>query len=184
MFIVIEGGDGVGKTTLIDNLKKVHPEYVYTKEPNFDDKTTKIRQIIDQGGLCNEAIAYLFASARAENTNKVILPAIKQGKVVISDRYVYSSAVYQGLLGGMGVDEVMRLNKWAMVRPDMVIVLKGKSHKNTSDNWLDELGQSDKVMRAFEILAGGDPDLFKLVDVTGLTPESVLTRVLELIEEK
>ena len=182
MFIVVEGGDGVGKTTLIDNLKKVHPEFVFTKEPNFNEVTTKIREIIDAGGLSNEAVAYLFAAARAENTNKVIKPALEQGKVVISDRYVYSSVVYQGLLGGMGVDEVMKLNKWAMIKPDKVIVLCGKTFKDEGENWLDELGRSERVGRAFEILASGDTELFKLVKVNGKSPEEVLKLVLEIIE--
>ena len=52
MFVVIDGGDGVGKTTLINNLKRCREEWVFTKEPNFNDTTQKIRDIIDEGGLC------------------------------------------------------------------------------------------------------------------------------------
>ena len=182
MFIVIEGGDGVGKTTLINNLKVARSEYVFTKEPNFNETTDKIRAVIDEGGLSTEAVAYLFGACRAEDTKKVILPALNEGKTVIADRYVYSSIVYQGLVGGMGVEEVRALNKWAMIEPNMVIILKGKSFKTTGENWLDDLGQGSEVGRAFELLAENNPKLFKAVDVTDKTPEDILNEVLRLID--
>lgn len=182
MFIVIEGGDGVGKTTLINNLKVARSEYVFTKEPNFNDATSKIRAIIDEGGLSTEAVAYLFGACRAEDTRKVIMPALSVGKTVIADRYVYSSIVYQGLVGGMGVEEVRALNKWAMIEPDMVIILRGKSFKDASENWLDNIGQGAEVGRAFELLAENDSKLFKMVNVTGKTPKDILREVLDIID--
>ena len=97
-FVVIEGDDYAGKTTFVEYLKERHPEYVYNREPSG-----KIREIL----LANDGREidpltrfHLFWASRAENLNKIIIPALETGKVVVSDRFDASTFAYQ--VGGDG----------------------------------------------------------------------------------
>ena len=104
-FIVVEGSEGVGKSTQIKTIKlflEEHKiEYILTREPGGTSFGESIRSIIlDQNNdTDNLTDSLLFYASRYENYNKVILPALKNGKTVICDRFHYSTLVYQGIVG-------------------------------------------------------------------------------------
>lgn len=99
-FIVIEGGDGAGKSTFINALKEKHPEYLFCKQPGGDGTgiSQKIREIVlpDEAKLADSlAMFCLFWASRAETTAKLIRPAIAEGRIVVSDRFDASTYAYQ-----------------------------------------------------------------------------------------
>ena len=104
-FIVVEGSEGVGKSTQIKTIKlflEEHKiEYIVTREPGGTSFGESIRSIIldKNNDTDNLTDSLLFYASRYENYNKVILPALKVGKTVISDRFHYSTLVYQGIVG-------------------------------------------------------------------------------------
>ena len=110
-FIVVEGSEGVGKSTQIKTIKSFLEEhkiqYIVTREPGGTSFGESIRSIIlDQNiDTDNLSDSLLFYASRYENYNKIILPALKNGKTVICDRFHYSTLVYQGIVGD---DELVR----------------------------------------------------------------------------
>lgn len=114
-FITLEGGEGSGKTTVAKMLEEYFESKGYkvllTREPGGNEVAEKIRRIIMENPLHSLSEAYLFAAARIEHINNTILPALKEGKIVICDRYVDSSLVYQAYVGN--VEGVRAINKYA-----------------------------------------------------------------------
>ncbi len=133
-FIVIEGIDGAGKSTqarlLAEWFEERGEEVVLTKEPTDTAFGKLIRRLVLTGGregiidgarISHEAEALLFAADRAEHVEKLIKPSLKEGKIVISDRYFYSSLAYQWARG-LDLEWLIDLNRFA-VRPDLAILL-------------------------------------------------------------
>ena len=130
VFIVLEGGDGSGKSTqatrLVARLQDAGREVVVTREPGGTQVGARIRALVLGGGTIDPATeALLIAADRAEHVASVIRPALERGAVVVSDRFVPSSLAYQGVARGLGVEEIARLSEWATggLRPDLVVVL-------------------------------------------------------------
>jgi len=128
-FIVFEGIDGSGKSEqyrrLVRNLEKKRYPVVQTKEPTDLPVGKLIRSILYQEQqVAEEALALLFAADRVDHTEKKIKPALEQGSVVVSDRYVYSSLAYQsgGMKKELSLDWVREINAHALV-PDIVVFL-------------------------------------------------------------
>lgn len=130
LFIVLEGGEGSGKTTLAKNLAAMLEcdglDVVLTREPGGVDVAETIRGVIMDFDISKKTEALLFAAARVEHLNNKVMPAINSGKIVICDRYIDSSIVYQGIAGELGIEEVKNLNNWATnnTYPDLTIYLK------------------------------------------------------------
>ncbi|ENY53654.1 dTMP kinase [Metamycoplasma alkalescens] len=132
-FIVFEGMDGSGKTTIIQMLKdelinrNLINNFVFTREPGsaFSKEAEKIRQLIldNANSFSSMVDALLFATSRRLNLEKGIWPALKNNKNVISDRYTTSSYVYQGILGDAQLENVEIINKIATnnTEPDFII---------------------------------------------------------------
>lgn len=112
-YIVLEGGEGCGKSTVIQALKKEFPNFLFIREPGGNPIAEKIRRLILEEEHTQLTDAYLFASARAEIMQTIVKPAIDNGQTVISDRSFLSSVVYQGI-NGLGAEEVLRINKPAL----------------------------------------------------------------------
>lgn len=130
VFVVLEGGDGSGKSTqvplLAARLRDAGREVAVTREPGGTDLGAQIRSLVLGGGAVAPVTeALLIAADRAEHVSAVIRPALDRGAVVVSDRHVPSSLAYQGVARGLGVEEVARLSAWATggLEPDVVIVL-------------------------------------------------------------
>jgi dTMP kinase len=126
VFICIEGLDGCGKTTqaklLAKKLKKSH-NALYTAEPSRGNIGTYIRKqcLYGEKRLSTVVEALLFAADRIEHVENEVLPALREGRLVISDRYVYSSLAYQGA-AGLGLDWIEKVNEHAL-KPDLAIFL-------------------------------------------------------------
>lgn len=118
-FIVIEGPDGVGKTTqcklLCEYLDKKGIEFLHTREPGGTKIGDSIREMLlnPENSISQVAECLLYASARAQLINEVIKPTLSKGVWVISDRYLHSSVVYQGIALGLGSQMVEDINKIA-----------------------------------------------------------------------
>ncbi|MBZ9684897.1 dTMP kinase [Clostridium estertheticum] len=119
--IALEGPDGSGKTTQIEllegYLKQSGYEVVRTREPGGTEISEKIREIIldnDNSNMSYMCEALLYAASRAQLVNEVIKPALKSGKMVICDRFVYSSMVYQGIGRGLGIERIRSINQAAL----------------------------------------------------------------------
>ena len=120
IFISMEGPDGSGKSTQIELLKNYlsenGKECIITREPGGTRISEAVREIIlnkEYKEMDYMTELLLYASARAQLVSEVILPALEEGKCVISDRFVDSSAVYQGIARGLGVETVYEINKYA-----------------------------------------------------------------------
>ena len=132
IFIVLEGPDGSGKSTM---AKKIGEFYKgkgrvieFAREPGGTKISEKIRTLIldnNNTEMDFRTEALLYAAARAQLVSEKIKPWLNDGKIVICERYVYSSLVYQGIGRGLGVEEVKKINDFAIadLKPDMVLML-------------------------------------------------------------
>ncbi|NLM06225.1 MAG: dTMP kinase [Tissierellia bacterium] len=127
--IVLEGPDGSGKSTQIkkldEYLKKEKIKYIMTREPGGTKLGEKVREIILHEPMSKEAEVYLYAACRAELVEKKIKPALEEGLLVISDRFLFSSLAYQGSGREVGIERVFEINKLAFgdILPDLTIFL-------------------------------------------------------------
>ena len=148
VFICIEGLDGSGKTTqaglLTKRLYKSH-NAVYTSEPSHCKTGTFIREccLYGEERLPTEAEALLFAADRIEHVQNEIAPALEEGKLVICDRYVYSSLAYQGS-AGLSLDWIKTINAHAL-QPDFGIFIDV-----APERVLERLQRKKSVMETLE----------------------------------
>ncbi len=132
IFIVMEGPDGSGKTTQITLLKKYLEEKGYecliTREPGGTAIGESVRAVIlnpDYDEMSPVTEMLLYAACRAQLIHEVIVPALDEGKMVISDRFLDSSLVYQGVGRGLGIDTVNSVNAPAISeqKPDLIFYI-------------------------------------------------------------
>lgn len=128
LFVTFEGIDRSGKTTQARMLcDALGDEALPVREPGGTPVGERVREVLKDPGLelGPEAEALLFAAARAELVSRVIRPALEDGRVVVSDRFLDSSLAYQGIVRGLGVDRVLELNRCAFgdLLPERTFVL-------------------------------------------------------------
>lgn len=131
--ISFEGSEGSGKSTqiarLAEHLQKIGREVQATREPGGTEIGEQIRNIIVHNSkgdeMCPETELLLFTAARAQLVREVIAPALLRGAVVLSDRYLDSSTVYQGIARNLAPDPVNQINRFAVgnVMPDLTVVI-------------------------------------------------------------
>ena len=147
-FITLEGVDGCGKSTqaaaLYDRLTQFGYSVRRTREPGGCPIAEDIRKIVlakEDGGMCPETEALLFAAARAQHLKDVILPAVRSGQIVLCDRFVDSSLVYQGMARGLDDQWVKEINRAAYREgaPDATLYLR----MNHADAMKRRLAASD-----------------------------------------
>ncbi len=142
-FIVFEGCEGVGKSTqlrlLKEYLEKTGQKAVFTREPGGTPVGEKIRSLLLGEEMSAECEALLFAAARCEHIDKVILPALEKGELVVCDRYVDSSIAYQAFGRKLGRKRVEEINAYAFAScmPDAVVFID----MNPINSWRRQKGK-------------------------------------------
>jgi dTMP kinase len=195
VFITFEGVEGAGKTTQLERLatelRRLGRPVVVTREPGGTVLGERVRELVldkATGDIAPRSEALLFAAARAQHVAAVIRPALDRGQDVLCDRFVHSSLAYQGVARGLGVEEVEGINRWATggLWPDLVVLLDvdpkvGLDRAEGVDRFqAEQLAFHETVRRAFDELAGRDPDRFVRVDArAGL--DEVSARVLAAV---
>ena len=133
LFITLEGPDGSGKTTQAKRLKAYLEtkgrEVVLTREPGGTGLAETLRSLAlsPEITMSKRVESLLHVAARADHVDKVIRPALEAGKVVICDRFSDSTLIYQGILGGMDLDELERLSLFGSkgLSPDVTLLIDG-----------------------------------------------------------
>ncbi len=140
MFVVLEGVDGSGKSTqarlVSEKLRQSGYKVLSTREPGGSKVSECIRDILlgdEELDVWTEAM--LMAAARVEHCRRTVLPALAEGAIVVSDRYIGSSLVYQGVSRGVDPDAIMRLNHLSpsVIEPDLVVLLDLDRPRKTPD---------------------------------------------------
>lgn len=197
-FIVLEGGDGVGKSTqraLLGRwLEERGYEVVLTREPGGTELGDLLRSALLHGGHVDARTeALLFATDRAHHVHTVVRPALERGAMVVSDRYLDSSAAYQGAARELGMDEVRDLSLWATnhLLPDLTIVLDldpevAVARREGAPDRLEResLDFHRRVRAGFLLLAAADPARYLVLDATREPRElhaAIAGRVGELV---
>lgn len=131
IFVVLEGGEGTGKTTqtrtLAARLRFLGRDVVETFEPGDGVVGARIRTLLLDPSTSPAPVTevLLYAADRAEHVRKIVRPALERGADVVSDRYLWSSLAYQGIARGLGADLVETANRAAVdgCEPDVTIIL-------------------------------------------------------------
>lgn len=183
-FITIEGGEGAGKTSVINLLKEDLEQQGYdvivSREPGGIEIAEQIRAVIhDRNNTRMDARteALLYAAARRQHLVEKVKPALEQGKIVICDRYIDSSLAYQGYARGIGIDEVWAINAFATenLMPDVTLLLdldpeigmariraNGSREVNRLD--LESMKFHHKVREGYALLALRFRDRIRVID--------------------
>lgn len=200
IFISMEGPDGAGKTTQIELLKSYLEnrgyEILITREPGGTKISEAVRSIIlDRTNVEMDYMteALLYAAARAQLVAEVIKPAIAGGKAVISDRFVDSSAVYQGMARGLGVETVYKINEYAIqgMMPKLTIhldlpasvgIMRKKNQAELDRMELEKAEFHERVAEGYRQLAKLSPERIYTIDAT-LPVEEIHKLILSKLEE-
>lgn len=196
VFITFEGPEGSGKTTVLNQINKLLSEnynVISTREPGGVSTGEEIRNILLDGeNIDIRTEALLFAASRREHLVEKVIPALKNNKVVLCDRYIDSSLAYQGHARGIGIEEVKKINEFAIngLYPDLTIyldidaevgrerILKNQRSQNRLDK--ETLTFHQKVIEGYKTLIKTNPERFKVVDATQ-SIESVISDTYEII---
>lgn len=201
-FITFEGGEGSGKTTIAKKVKEILQQEGYhvilTREPGGVEIAEKIRDIIHDKKYTNmdrKTEALLYAASRRQHLVEKIIPALERGDIIICDRYVDSSLVYQGIARGIGIDEVYHMNLFATenILPKRTIFFDIKpeeglkrieKNKDREVNRLDleSLDFHQKVYDGYLKICDKFPERIVKIDAS-LDIENVLLQVLEKMRE-
>jgi dTMP kinase len=200
LFITFEGGEGCGKTTVIRKLearlKEKGIEVLVTREPGGSVIAEEIRNIIldkKNTAMDPRTEALLYAASRRQHLKEIVIPALEQDKIVISDRYLDSSLAYQGYARGIGIDKVYAINEFAIdeTMPDITFFLdlepeKGLErialHRSDEVNRLDleNISFHHKVYDAYKILMEKYPDRIVRIDASRSVEEET-AEILEIL---
>lgn len=203
LFIVIEGPDGSGKSTQIELLKEylsdMGYEYIITREPGGTVIGEAIRNIIldpEHKEMSDVTEMLLYAASRAQLMSEVIVPALESGKIVISDRFVDSSVVYQGIARGIGVDVVAGVNApgIGVYKPDCIFFIdiseeEGIKRKKLQKN-LDRLEQESidfhhMVSEGYRSVLSGRPEVIKIEGMDSIEKvQNAIRRELDVYLKK
>ena len=192
LFVTFEGIDRSGKTTQARLLcEALGASALGVREPGGTPAGEHVRDLLKDAAvpLGSEAEALLFAAARAELVEKVIRPALEDGRVVVSDRFLDSSLAYQGGARGLGIDEVEGVNRFATggLVPDLTFLLEldtatAARRAGERDRFEDEGTQLQQaVLEAYERLVAADPGRWRRLDATR-SPEQVHAEVLAEVQ--
>ncbi len=203
MFITIEGPEGSGKSSsmqeVVNRLINEGYEIITTREPGGTPIAEQIRNIIldvNNTALDPRAEALLYAASRRQHLKEKVWPALKEGKIVICDRYIDSSLAYQGGARNLGIDNILNINMFATENtwPDLTLLFdvtpevgltRIKSNDNREVNRLDlEKIEFHKTVReTFLTLAKKYPDRYVVIDASKPQNE-VIEETYKIIKER
>lgn len=199
-FITFEGGDGAGKSTLIEHLFSTLQDrgspVIKTRAPGGTHAGQMIRHLLLNAGepLVSRCELLLFLADRAQQVETIILPALQEGKIVLCDRYNDSTIAYQGVARGLNLDAVEQICHFATtnLEPDLTLYLdldpevglqRLKLAKGGKDRIeAEDLNFHQKIRDAFLAIARAHPQRFHSIDAS-LSKEIVLKNALRLIDE-
>ena len=202
--ISFEGSEGSGKSTQISRLagrlQQSGREVVSTREPGGTEIGEQIRNIIVHNSkgdeMCPETELLLFTAARAQVVREVIAPALVRGAIVLSDRYLDSSTVYQGIGRNLAADPVSQINRFAVgnVMPDLTLVIDVPTEiglariRRRASDLPDRMERENidfykKIREGYLLLARGLPDRFVVVDGTQ-TEDVIEKKIWAVVKER
>ena len=200
MFITFEGPDGSGKSTIIqkvyDYLIENNYDVIKTREPGGSPIAEKIRNLIldtenTEMGYRTEAL--LYAASRAQHVEETILPALNENKIVLCDRFLISSLAYQGVGRDLGIENVRKINEFAIngVFPDFVLffdvdpitTLKRKSSLDTADR-LEKEGNNfhERVYNGYKEILNSEKNV-EIIDATQ-SVEDVFSQCIKVLKRR
>lgn len=186
MFITIEGPEGSGKSSVTKKvaeiLEKEGYDIVFTREPGGTDISEQIRNIIlDKNNTKMDPMteAMLYAASRRQHLVEKVWPLSKEGKIVISDRYLDSSLAYQGGARGLGIDNILQLNNFATEGsfPDLTLLfdidpriglkrIAANANREVNRLDLEKIEFHDSVRKTFLSLANRFKDRYVIIDAS------------------
>lgn len=207
LFIVFEGPEGAGKTTVIKEIESVFKntniEYIFTREPGGISISEQIRNIIlnkENTEMDGRTEALLYAAARRQHLIEKVIPSLKAGKVVICDRFIFSSLAYQGYARGLGMEQVMNINNFAIEEymPDLTLLFDldprvglRRIHSNDEREInrldLESIEFHEKVAEAYHILAQNYDESTIIIDASKSLEEvkdQVINCIMSFLEKK
>lgn len=198
-FVTIEGCEGVGKSTLLrglkDYLETAGRDAVLTREPGGTEVAERIRAVIldpENAAMTPTAELLLYAAARAQHTEEKIIPAVRDGKLVICDRYSDSTLAYQSYARGLDRGECLAADEIARrgIKPDLTVFLdlspeRGFARKGGADKGdrleREKIDFHERVYAGFRAIAESEPDRVVAVDASK-SKEEVLAAVVNLLK--
>ena len=200
MFITIEGPEGSGKTTAVDTavkeLEKMGYQIVRTREPGGTPIAEQIRNVIldkNNTTMDQRTEALLYAASRRQHLVEKVWPALKEGKIVVCDRYLDSSLAYQGGARGLGIDNILNVNNFATegTFPDLTLLfdlqpelglarIAANANREVNRLDLEKIEFHIKVRNTFLELAKRYPERFVIIDASQ-SKEEVAKKTLEVM---
>ena len=203
MFITFEGGDGAGKSTaikrIVEKLTSEGYEIVLTREPGGTPIAEEIRNVIldkKNTAMDPRTEALLYAASRRQHLVEKVIPALKEGKLVLCDRFIDSSLAYQGGAREIGIDNVYNMNLFATegMLPDLTILfdikpeeglarIAANSQREVNRLDVEKLAFHNKVRDSFHELAKKFPERFVIIDASK-GPDEVFEESYKAIEDR
>ncbi len=203
LFVTFEGGEGSGKSTVLKKvdalLREAGYETVLSREPGGTPISEEIRNVILDRKNTNmdpRTEALLYAASRRQHLVEKIWPALKEGKIVLCDRFLDSSLAYQGGARGLGIDEILKVNEYATegTLPDLTILFDIEPEKGLARiaanqgrevNRLDleKLSFHEGVRATFQSLAQRFPNRYVVIDASQPL-ENVVTNAYKAIKSR
>ncbi len=201
LFITIEGPDGAGKTAiqagLRDRLLEHGFDFFLTREPGGIDIAEQIRQVVlnpENTAMDARTEALLYAAARRQHLAEKVIPLLREGKHVLCDRFVDSSLAYQGCGRGLGMDEILHINQFAiqdrmpdltiflMVEPEIGLERISRTRNESEVDRLDmeQLSFHQAVYKGYQILLERYPERIREIDASRSYQE-VLAESVEVL---
>lgn len=203
MFITFEGGEGAGKSTaikrIVEKLTSEGYEIVLTREPGGTPIAEEIRNVIldkKNTAMDPRTEALLYAASRRQHLVEKVIPALKEGKLVLCDRFIDSSLAYQGGAREIGIDNVYNMNLFATegMLPDLTILfdikpeeglarIAANSQREVNRLDVEKLAFHNKVRDSFHELAKRFPERFVIIDASK-GPDEVFEESYKAIEDR
>jgi len=198
LFIVFEGGEGSGKSTqaraLHRRLERRGVPAVLTFEPGGTELGNHVRNLIKNKkkiSILPETELFLFAASRIQLIDEIIKPALEKGKVVVCDRFSFSTLAYQGYGRRLSLSMLRQVNEQALqgIRPDLVILLdlppelgfvRRKKHHDRFESM--DLNFHKRVRKGYLEMAAADPKNWKVIDAS-LTRKSINSIIWNAVEQ-